>query len=121
MGPNKKYITVLNVTKKSNFFVYNFVHFLFYKAQVYVWDLDSPSSYPHHGTTPRHSQCCGTILTDCGPGPNSFFGKVLVPVAAPVPDPDLISIVFNNKKFVQNYAFSMLEAALFARKLASNF
>jgi hypothetical protein len=51
----------------------------------------------------------------CGSG--SFFGKVLVPVPTPVPvpvpDPVLFSIVFNNKKFEQNLAFSMLEAAFF--------
>ncbi len=47
----------------------------------------------------------------------------MVPVAAPVPDPDLISTVFNNKNSVQNLAFSIriLEEALFPRKLASNF
>jgi hypothetical protein len=51
----------------------------------------------------------------CGSG---SFGNVLVPVPAPVPvpEPDLFSTVFNNKIFVQNLAFSMLEAALFPRK-----
>jgi hypothetical protein len=47
----------------------------------------------------------------CGSG--SDFGKVSVPV--PVPDP------FHPKKFVHNLAFSMSDAALFPRKLASNF
>ncbi len=43
------------------------------------------------------------------------FGKVLVPV------PDLFSTVFQQQKFVQNLAFSMLETDLFPRKLASRF
>jgi hypothetical protein len=59
----------------------------------------------------------------CGSG--SSFGKVLVlvPVPVPVQDQDLFSTVFkvNNKKFVKNLAFSVLEAALFPRKLASIF
>jgi hypothetical protein len=42
-------------------------------------------------------------------------------VPAPVPDPDFFGTVFNTKKFEQNLAFLMLEAALFPRKLASNF
>jgi hypothetical protein len=71
-------------------------------------------SYPHHGTTQRHSQC-GTVMIYCGS--DSYFGKVLVPV----PDPELISTVFNHKKCVQNLAFSILDAALFPRKLASKF
>ncbi len=43
------------------------------------------------------------------------------PVPGPVPDPDLFSTVFQQQKFVQNIAFSMLEAALFTRKFSSNF
>jgi hypothetical protein len=54
-------------------------------------------------------QCCGTVMIYCGSGSGSYFRKVFVPV----PDPDLLSIVFNNKKFIQNLAFSMLEAAMF--------
>jgi hypothetical protein len=49
-----------------------------------------------------------------GFGSGSGFGLV------PVPDPDLFSKVFNNKKYVQNLAFSMIEAALFPRKFVSN-
>jgi hypothetical protein len=60
----------------------------------------------------------------CGSG--SYFEKFLVPVPAPllvlipvpvpVPvPPDLFITVFNNRKFVQNRAFSMPEAALFSR------
>jgi hypothetical protein len=60
----------------------------------------------------------------CGSG--SYFGKVLLPVPAPVPfpvqEPGLLSKqFFNTQKFVQNIAFSMLEAALFPRKFASDF
>jgi hypothetical protein len=40
----------------------------------------------------------------------------LVPVPVPVPDPDIFSTVFNLYKI---FAFAMLEAALFPRKLAS--
>jgi hypothetical protein len=64
-------------------------------------------------------------------GSSSYLGKVLylvpapvtvlIPVPVPVPDPDLLSTVFNNRKFVQNLAFTMLEAALFPRKLVSIF
>jgi hypothetical protein len=52
-----------------------------------------------------------------------YFGKVLVPVPfpVPVPDPDLISKVFQQQKFVQNLAYSVIEAALFPRKLSSVF
>jgi hypothetical protein len=52
-----------------------------------------------------------------------YLGKVLVSVTVPVPvpDPDLFSTFFNNKKFVQNLAFSMVEAAFFPKKLANNF
>jgi hypothetical protein len=46
---------------------------------------------------------------------------VPAPFPVPLPDPDLISNVFQQQKFVQNLAFSKLEAALFPRKLASNF
>jgi hypothetical protein len=57
------------------------------------------------------------------PVPVPYFGKVWVPlptpVLAPLPDPDLFR--FYNKIFVQNLAFSMLEAAMFSRKFASNF
>ncbi len=53
-----------------------------------------------------------------------YFDKILVPVPAPnpvpapvpVPDPDYLAQFFSNKKFVQNLAFSMLEAALFPRR-----
>ncbi len=44
---------------------------------------------------------------------------VPAPIPVPVPDPDLFSIV-KTTKFVPNLAFSMLEAALFPRKLACN-
>ncbi len=80
-------------------------------------------------------QCCGTVMIYCSSG--SLYGKVLVPapflvltpvptlfpVQAPVPvlDPDLFNTVFNNQKFVQNLALSVLEAAFFPRKLASKF
>jgi hypothetical protein len=65
--------------------------------------------------------CCGTVMIYCGSG--SYFGKILiahpapvqVPDPVPVPDPYLFNTVFNNKKFVQNLAFSVLEAALFPR------
>jgi hypothetical protein len=41
---------------------------------------------------------------------------------ARVQDPEnMCTLIFNNKLFVQNLAFSMLEAALFSRKLASPF
>jgi hypothetical protein len=57
-----------------------------------------------------YNQCCGAVLICCGSG--SDFGKVLVP--GPVPaDPDNIEQFSNNKKFVQNLAFSISEAALF--------
>jgi hypothetical protein len=46
-----------------------------------------------------------------------YFRNVLVPVPAPVPFP----VPVLNLDFVQNLAFSMLEAALFPRKLAPNF
>jgi hypothetical protein len=53
----------------------------------------------------------------CGSGFGSYFGKVMVPapvpVPVPVPDPDIFQQFFNNKKFVPNLAFPMLEAALF--------
>jgi hypothetical protein len=42
-------------------------------------------------------------------------------VPVPVPDPDLFSTLFQQQKFVHNLAFSMLEAALFPRKLTSIF
>lgn len=55
----------------------------------------------------------------------SYFGKVLVPVPVPVPvpDPGLLCTVFSNNQFVQNPAFSILEAALLSGngKQASNF
>jgi hypothetical protein len=63
-------------------------------------------------------------MISCDSGSCSYFGKVLVPVPVaspvPVPDPDLFSTVFQQKKFEQNLAFSMPEAALFPRKFASN-
>ncbi len=43
---------------------------------------------------------------------------VSVPATVPVPDPDLLSTVFLTTKFIQNLAFSMIEVALFPRKLA---
>jgi hypothetical protein len=72
-------------------------------------------------------KCCGTIMIFCGSDSEFYIGKVLVPVLppvsvpAPVPEPDLdlFRTVFNNKKFVQNFAFSMLKAALFPKKFAS--
>jgi hypothetical protein len=47
----------------------------------------------------------------------------LVPVPAPVlvPDPENLAQFSNNKKILQNLAFSMSAAALFSRKLASHF
>jgi hypothetical protein len=46
--------------------------------------------------------------------------RINVPAPVPVPVPDLFSTVFQQKKFfLQNLAFSILEAALFPRKLAS--
>jgi hypothetical protein len=55
-------------------------------------------------------------------GSGSFFIKVLSPVLAPViPIQTYLAQFFNNKKFVRNLAFSILEGALFPRKLASNF
>jgi hypothetical protein len=46
-------------------------------------------------------------------GSGSYFGKVWVPASVqfPVPDPDYLVRFFNIKKFVQKFAFSMLEAA----------
>ncbi len=55
----------------------------------------------------------------CGSG--SYFGKVLVPVPVPVsvPNPDRLSTDFQQQIFfIQNLAFSLLEAALFPRNLA---
>ncbi len=49
----------------------------------------------------------------CGSG----SGKVLIPVS--VQDPDLISTVFQKQILNQNLVFSLLEAALFPRMLAS--
>jgi hypothetical protein len=64
-------------------------------------------------------QCCGNVTIYCGSG--SYFGKVLVPFSAqvPGPDPDLFNTLFNNKKFVQNLALSMLEKAALFPKLWS--
>jgi hypothetical protein len=44
----------------------------------------------------------------CGSGYGFGFGKVFVPVPVPVsvPDADLFSTVFNNKKFVQILHFN---------------
>jgi hypothetical protein len=60
-------------------------------------------------------QCCGTVTIYCCSSSSFYLGKVLVLVTVPVPVPDLdlFSIFFNNKKFVQNLAFSMVEAAFF--------
>jgi hypothetical protein len=79
----------------------------------------------------RHSlnQCCETVKMYCGSGSSSYFRKVLVPVPIlvpvpvpfSIPGPDMFSTVYQQQKFVQNLAFTMLEAALFPRKLASNF
>jgi hypothetical protein len=46
---------------------------------------------------------------------------ILIPAPVPDPDPDLFSTVFQQLKFVQNLAFSMLKVALFPRKLGSIF
>jgi hypothetical protein len=58
-------------------------------------------------------------------GSESYFGKVLVPGPAPVPVPvpytDLLGTVFKQQKVCTNLAFVMLEAAMFPRRLASNF
>jgi hypothetical protein len=52
----------------------------------------------------------------CGFGYGSDFGKVLVP--APVPDPDNLSTVFQQKIiFVQNLAFSNVISCIFSNKL----
>jgi hypothetical protein len=51
----------------------------------------------------------------------SFKCFLSVPAPVPVPDPNLFSTVFQQQKCVQNLAFSMLDAAMFPRKLASNF
>ncbi len=45
---------------------------------------------------------------------------VLFQVPVRVLDPDYLAQFFNNKNFVHKLAFSVLEAALFSRKLASN-
>jgi hypothetical protein len=58
-------------------------------------------------------QCCRTVTINCRSGYGSQFSQDLVPV----PDPDLFITVFTNKTFVQDLAFSMLDAALFPRKL----
>jgi hypothetical protein len=69
-------------------------------------------------------QGCRTVMIYCSSS-GSYFGKVLVsvpvPTPVPIPDPDLFSTFFNNKKFIQNLAFSMLEAAFFPKKLVNNF
>jgi hypothetical protein len=59
----------------------------------------------------------------CGSSSGSYFGKVLVPVSAlvPVPDPDFLAQFFNNKQLIEYLSFSVLEAVLFPRNLASNF
>ncbi len=41
------------------------------------------------------------------------------PVPVPVPDSDIFSTVFQQQIFLQNLAFSLLEAAYLPRKLAS--
>jgi hypothetical protein len=68
-------------------------------------------------------QCCknGMMYCSSGSGYGSYFRKVLLPVPVPVPDPYLFRAVFQQQFFLQNLAFSMLEAALIPRKLASNF
>jgi hypothetical protein len=58
-------------------------------------------------------QFCRTVTINCRSGYGSQFSQDLVPV----PDPDLFITVFTNKTFVQDLAFSMLDAALFPRKL----
>ncbi len=57
---------------------------------------------------------CGSVS-----GSGSDFEKVLVPVL--VLDPASLAQFSKNKKIVQNLAFSMSEAALFPKKLASHF
>ena len=60
----------------------------------------------------------------CGSCAGSYFGKVLVPVPAPVavPDPEFfLEQIFKNNKFVHNLDFLLLEAALFSKKLSSDF
>jgi hypothetical protein len=59
---------------------------------------------------------CGSVS-----GSGSYCRKVLVPVPIQVQIQTYLALFFNNKKLVQNLASSMLEAALFPRKLASNF
>jgi hypothetical protein len=51
-------------------------------------------------------------------GSGSSYGSGIFPV--PISDPDYLAQFFN-KKIEQNLAFSILEAALFPRKVASNF
>jgi len=61
----------------------------------------------------------------CGYDSGSYFGKVLFRFEFEFQFQFLIQTYlaqfFNNKKFVQNLAFSMLDAALFPRKSPSNF
>ncbi len=59
-------------------------------------------------------QCYGTVMINCGSG--SYFGKVLALIPVPIPDPDYLAQFFNNNKNC-----TMLEAALFPKKFASNF
>ncbi len=98
--PNSTYNTYLP-TKESNITVNCFV--------------------PLNSTKHRHDrkrQCCGTVMICCGSGPDF----VLVP--APATDPAKIQHSFRTTtKFVQNLVilvFTMTEAALFPRKLASH-
>jgi hypothetical protein len=75
-------------------------------------------------------QCYGTVVIycgcDCGSGSSSYFGKVLVPAPAPVPVSAWFQFRIQTylaqfyKKYVQNLAFSMIEAVLFPGKFVSN-
>jgi hypothetical protein len=69
------------------------------------------------GSEKNHSGST-TLPEGFGSGSGSYFGKVLVPVPAPVPIRTYLARFFNNKKCVQTLAFSILEAVLFPRKLA---
>jgi len=57
-------------------------------------------------------QCCGTAMICCGSGSDLGSGSG---------SRHYLAQFSNNKKLVQNLAFSMSQAALFPRKLASHF
>ncbi len=65
------------------------------------------------GMTYDHEQSCGTVMIYCSFVSGSSFGKV--PISVPVPAPAPVPAPEPNR------AFSILEATLFPRKLASHF